>query len=54
MSPASTTGPTDIAGRTVENEDLVNVPNWLPLSFRVADGPGSTSSKRVSSTTAWS
>ena len=29
---------TDIAGRTVENEDLVNVPNWLPLSFRVADG----------------
>jgi len=22
----------------VENEDLVNVPNWLPLSFRVADG----------------
>ena len=30
---------TDIAGRTVENEDLVNVPNWLPLQFRVADGP---------------
>jgi trehalose/maltose hydrolase-like predicted phosphorylase/beta-phosphoglucomutase-like phosphatase (HAD superfamily) len=30
---------TEIAGRTVENEDLVNVPNWLPLSFRVADGP---------------
>ena len=30
---------TPIAGRTVENEDLVNVPNWLPLSFRVADGP---------------
>jgi trehalose/maltose hydrolase-like predicted phosphorylase/beta-phosphoglucomutase-like phosphatase (HAD superfamily) len=29
---------TDIAGRTVENEDLVNVPNWLPLSFRVAGG----------------
>jgi trehalose/maltose hydrolase-like predicted phosphorylase/beta-phosphoglucomutase-like phosphatase (HAD superfamily) len=27
---------TDIAGRTVENEDLVNVPNWLPLRFRVA------------------
>jgi alpha,alpha-trehalase len=22
---------TEIAGRTVENEDLVNVPNWLPL-----------------------
>ena len=30
---------TEIAGRTVENEDLVNVPNWLPLQFRVADGP---------------
>ena len=24
---------TDIAGRTIENEDLVNFPNWLPLSF---------------------
>ncbi|HEX8133607.1 MAG TPA: HAD-IA family hydrolase, partial [Actinomycetes bacterium] len=30
---------TGIAGRAVENEDLVNVPNWLPLRFRVADGP---------------
>ncbi len=30
---------TDIAGRTVENEDLVNVPNWLPLEFRLAGGP---------------
>ena len=30
---------TEIAGRTVVNEDLVNVPNWLPLSFRVAGGP---------------
>src|SRR5690606_31714616 len=29
---------TDIAGRTVENEDLVNFPNWLSLSFRHADG----------------
>src|ERR687892_97305 len=29
---------TEIAGRTVENEDLVNVPNWLPLQFRVAGG----------------
>ena len=29
---------TKIAGRTVENEDLVNVPNWLPLRFRVAGG----------------
>jgi trehalose/maltose hydrolase-like predicted phosphorylase/beta-phosphoglucomutase-like phosphatase (HAD superfamily) len=30
---------TEIAGRTVENEDLVNVPNWLMLGFRVVDGP---------------
>jgi alpha,alpha-trehalase len=30
---------TEIAGRRVENEDLVNVPNWLPLQFRVAGGP---------------
>ena len=30
---------TEIAGRTVENEDLVNFPNWLPLSFRLEDGP---------------
>jgi alpha,alpha-trehalase len=27
-----------IAGREVVNEDLVNVPNWLPLRFRVAGG----------------
>ena len=36
---------TEIAGRTVENEDLVNLPNWLPLSFRPDGGewfePGS-------------
>jgi len=24
---------TNIAGRTIENEDLVNIPNWLSLSF---------------------
>jgi trehalose/maltose hydrolase-like predicted phosphorylase/beta-phosphoglucomutase-like phosphatase (HAD superfamily) len=28
-----------VADRSVENEDLVNVPNWLPFRFRVADGP---------------
>jgi trehalose/maltose hydrolase-like predicted phosphorylase/phosphoglycolate phosphatase-like HAD superfamily hydrolase len=26
---------TPIAGRIVENEDLVNAPNWLPLRFRL-------------------
>jgi alpha,alpha-trehalase len=25
---------TDLSGRSIENEDLVNLPNWLPLSFR--------------------
>ncbi len=30
---------TRMAGRDVENEDLVNLPNWLPLSFRVDGGP---------------
>ena len=30
---------TEIAGRTVENESLVNAPNWLPLTFAAEDGP---------------
>jgi alpha,alpha-trehalase len=29
---------TEVAGRSVENEDIVNVPNWLPVTLRVADG----------------
>jgi len=29
--------PTDIAGRVVENEDLVNFPNWLALDVRIGD-----------------
>ena len=29
---------TEIAGRTVENEDLVNFPNWLLLKFSVSEG----------------
>jgi alpha,alpha-trehalase len=29
---------TDIAGRTVENEDMVNLPNWLVLTFRPEGG----------------
>jgi trehalose/maltose hydrolase-like predicted phosphorylase len=30
---------TEIAGRAVENESLVNAPNWLPLTFAAMDGP---------------
>ncbi len=30
---------TEISGRTVENETIVNLPNWLPLTFRPEDGP---------------
>jgi len=26
---------TEISGHAIENEDLVNVPNWLPLNFRI-------------------
>lgn len=29
----------DVSGRQVENEDMVNVPNWLPLRFRIPEGP---------------
>jgi trehalose/maltose hydrolase-like predicted phosphorylase len=29
---------TQIAGRVIENEDLVNLPNWLPLTFRPEGG----------------
>ena len=32
---------TEMGGRTIENEDLVNVPNWLPLEFRIDDGDDS-------------
>ncbi|MFW6140224.1 MAG: glycoside hydrolase family 65 protein [Acidobacteriota bacterium] len=27
-----------IKGKVIENEDLVNLPNWLPLNFRIDDG----------------
>jgi trehalose/maltose hydrolase-like predicted phosphorylase len=29
----------EVAGRPVENESLVNAPNWLPLRFRAEGGP---------------
>ncbi|MFC8513250.1 glycoside hydrolase family 65 protein [Streptomyces sp. NPDC057257] len=29
----------DVAGRQVENEDMVNLPNWLPLRFRLPGEP---------------
>jgi len=29
----------EIDGSTVSNESVVNLPNWLPLTFRVCDGP---------------
>lgn len=29
---------TEVAGRDVENEDLVNMPNWLPVRFRIEEG----------------
>jgi len=29
---------TEMAGKIIENEDLVNMPNWLPLSFRIDHG----------------
>ena len=29
---------TEVAGREIMNEDLVNVPNWLHLRFRTGDG----------------
>ncbi|MEN6466036.1 MAG: trehalose-phosphatase, partial [Syntrophaceae bacterium] len=28
----------NVAGLTIENESMVNLPNWLPLSFRCGDG----------------
>jgi HAD superfamily hydrolase (TIGR01509 family) len=28
----------EVGGRTVVNEDFVNCPNWLPVTFKIADG----------------
>jgi HAD superfamily hydrolase (TIGR01509 family) len=30
---------TDVAGRRLEHETIVNVPNWLPLTFSAGGGP---------------
>ncbi len=27
-----------VGDRDIENEDLVNIPNWLPLTFKIGDG----------------
>ena len=39
---------TAVGEREVENESLVNLPNWLPLSFRIEVEVGSTSARRSS------
>ena len=31
--------PTEIAGRTIYNEDFVNCPNWLMFIYRIDEGP---------------
>ncbi|MGD8768143.1 MAG: beta-phosphoglucomutase family hydrolase, partial [Methyloceanibacter sp.] len=31
---------TDVAGQQIENEDLVNLPNWLPLNLQVGGEDG--------------
>lgn len=29
----------EVAGHEIENEDLVNLPNWLPVVMRIGEGP---------------
>jgi len=29
----------EVAGRTITNEDFVNCPNWLPITFKINDDP---------------
>ncbi len=29
----------EVSGHEVSNEDMVNLPNWLPFTFRIEDGP---------------
>ncbi len=28
----------ELSGRTIDNESIVNLPNWLPFTFRIEDG----------------
>ncbi|MCF7895341.1 MAG: response regulator [Candidatus Omnitrophica bacterium] len=30
---------THVSGKLIKNEDLVNCPNWLPITFRIGKGP---------------
>jgi len=39
IAGAYNTLPTEVASRTIYNEDLVNCPNWLMLNYRINDGP---------------
>lgn len=41
-----------VDGRTVENESLVNLPNWLPPTFAWETARGSTPAPSTSSSTA--
>ncbi|MDJ1137128.1 glycoside hydrolase family 65 protein [Streptomyces iconiensis] len=43
----------EVAGRQVENEDLVNLPNWLPLRFRFPSDDGSFPSEDGSRAATW-
>ncbi len=36
---------TNVAGRDIENEDFVNLPNWLPVSFAIDNGDWLDSNK---------
>ena len=41
----------DVAGPPVDNESLVNLPDWQSLTVRIGDGPGWTSPRSSSPTT---
>ena len=41
----------NVGGHTINNEDFVNCPNWLPMTFKIADGdwfnPNQTEIKQI-------